>query len=499
MSQRFPVPPAPGPLETYAALFDALFTKRTQRAAFRRYLEGLLLPTERNKTLTGLANTAPVVAAQHPAAQRVQWFLTESTWAPEAINQRRFALLAQQPTTAPHAQGVLVMDETGDRTWGTKPAHVGRQYLGSIGQIDNGVVSVSSLWADPRLYAPLEVEPYTPAHWFAKRNNDPAFRTKPAIALELVKRAQAGAVPLQAVVAEALYGSHIELRGDLDACGVPYVLAEQPSHAWWQPEGELGSAYEGAHAAQWQPEQPGLWQPLLRRFRDGHTEHWGVLEAECRPYGPEKGERLVIARTAPATLPDATTWYLVTNRPAPGVASPSPHIPASVTDVVPLYGLQMGVEQRYTQVKQTLGWAEYQVRADLAIRRHWALVYCAFTFCGWAEAHPATLEWEAPATVGQPVPVDHAQEEQAVSALAAAGKKKPRRPQAPRRAGLLAGGTAARPRLAGTRAHAVALLAGVVGQAPTARVATAPGVAVGRARDCSLYPVATNYRYGSAT
>lgn len=148
MSHRLPVPPAPGPLETYAQAFDDLFVKRTQRAAFRRYLEGLLLPSERNKTLTGLANTAPVIAAQHPAAQRLQWFLTESTWAPEAMNHRRLALLHQTPATAPHAQGVLVIDETGDRKWGTKTAHVGRQYLGSIGKIDNGVVSVNSLWAD---------------------------------------------------------------------------------------------------------------------------------------------------------------------------------------------------------------------------------------------------------------------------------------------------------------------------------------------------------------
>ncbi len=69
MSNRLPVSPAPDPLETYAQLFDSLFAKRNQRDAFRRYLEGLLLPTERNKTLTALANTEPVVGAQHPRAQ----------------------------------------------------------------------------------------------------------------------------------------------------------------------------------------------------------------------------------------------------------------------------------------------------------------------------------------------------------------------------------------------------------------------------------------------
>jgi len=171
MSHRLPVPPAPEPLKTYAQAFDDRFPKRTQRAGFRRYLEGLLLPMERNKTLAGLANTEPVAGAQHPAAQSLQWFLTESTWASEAINHRRLAFLRQTPATVPHAHGVLVIDETGDRKWGTQTAHVGRQYLGSIGKIDNGVVSVSSLWADPRVDYPLEVEPYTPAHWFAKEKN----------------------------------------------------------------------------------------------------------------------------------------------------------------------------------------------------------------------------------------------------------------------------------------------------------------------------------------
>jgi SRSO17 transposase len=204
-------------------------------------LEGLLLPTERNKTLTGLAHTEPVLGAQHAIAQRFQWFLTESTWAPDAVNQRRFALLGQTPATAPHAGGVLVIDETGDRKWGTKTAHVGRQYLGSIGKIDNGVVSVSSLWADDRVYYPLDDEPYTPAHWFAKGKNDTAFRTKPTIAIELGKRAQELTMPFRAVVADAFYGSHLGFREDLDTLGVPYVLAEKPSHAWWHPEGEVGA------------------------------------------------------------------------------------------------------------------------------------------------------------------------------------------------------------------------------------------------------------------
>ena len=54
MTKRLPVTAAPAPLEEYAAQFDDLFAQRSQREAFRRYLEGLLLPAERNKTLAHL-------------------------------------------------------------------------------------------------------------------------------------------------------------------------------------------------------------------------------------------------------------------------------------------------------------------------------------------------------------------------------------------------------------------------------------------------------------
>jgi hypothetical protein len=47
MTKRKAISPAPEPLEAYTKQFDDLFGRRTQREAFRHYLEGLLLPTER--------------------------------------------------------------------------------------------------------------------------------------------------------------------------------------------------------------------------------------------------------------------------------------------------------------------------------------------------------------------------------------------------------------------------------------------------------------------
>jgi SRSO17 transposase len=204
MTKRSPVTPAPGPLEEYAARFDGLLGARAQREGFRRYLEGLLLPAERNKTITALANTEPTIGAQYKKAQSLQWFLSESRWDPKEVNERRLELLLEDPRTSPNGSGALVIDETGDRKVGKKTAHVGKQYLGGIGKIDNGVVSVSSLGADERLYYPLEVEPYTPAHHFEGGKKDPKFRTKPKIALDLVESAIEIGIPFRAVVADIL-------------------------------------------------------------------------------------------------------------------------------------------------------------------------------------------------------------------------------------------------------------------------------------------------------
>src|SRR5436309_15860617 len=115
MTKPVPGLPAPGPLEEYAARFDDLFTRVAQRRGFREYLAGLLAPRDRNKTLKALAGAEPVAGAQHPAVQRLQFFLSESRWDPGQVNVRRLEMLAADPATAPHDAGVRVIDDSGDR------------------------------------------------------------------------------------------------------------------------------------------------------------------------------------------------------------------------------------------------------------------------------------------------------------------------------------------------------------------------------------------------
>ena len=496
MTKRLPVEPSPGPLEEYAARFDELFGARAQRQGFRRYLEGLLLPAERNKTLTALASTEPVSGAQHKGAQSLQWFLSESGWDPDAVDERRLELLLEGTKTAPNASGALVIDETGDRKDGKKTAHVGKQYLGGIGKIDNGVVSVSSLWADERIYYPLEVEPYTPAHHFKGAKADPAFRTKPRIAFELVEAALERGIPFRAVVADIFYGEHRGFREALEKGEVPYVLALGPSHAWWHRVAEPGSVEEVARASGWEgSDEPGDWVRLERTFRDGRTEEWWALEVERGPYGPEKRKRLVVATTDPANLPGLTTWYLRTNIPAPGSgrAEESEIAPAGVAEVVRLYGLRMWVEQSYKQVKQALGWAQYQVRSDLAIRRHWQLVMCAFSFCWWSCADLLLETGSPPAGVIQKEQAD-APAAPAAPEVAGRGKKENPEGTSESLLAVVAGGAEEGEGVVGAVGDAVALLEGVLRQAPAPKATGAAGVGILGQRALPLCPLTTNHR-----
>jgi len=383
----------PRPLEQYARGFDDLFHTHIQCRRFREYLAGLLLPRDRTKTLTALVGAEPITQAQTAPVQQLQFFLSEADWDAEAVTSRRIAGLREEPLTTPHAHGALVIDETGDRKDGTHTAHVGYQYLGSIGKLGNGIVAVTSLWADERVYSPLHVRPYTPAARLVGGKQDPAFRTKPQLALELVAAARAAGIPFRAVVADSLYGEHPEFTRTLWQADIPLVLAVKPSQVVWTPPPEPESPWEAADRLRWgkrnDAQHPGAWTAVVRRFHDGHEETWWAVDLQLGgSYGPERSYRLVVATSDPRTLPKASTWYLIATLPLPGTqrAREHPTLPAAdLAEVVRLYGLRQWVEQGYKQVKQELGWADFQVRSDRAIRRHWALVGCAFCFCWWAE------------------------------------------------------------------------------------------------------------------
>jgi SRSO17 transposase len=247
----------------------------------------LLLPRDRPKTLTAIAGAEPWVQSQSPKVQQLQFFLSESVWDADALANRTIELLMNEPATARAADGVLVLDDTGDRKKGSATDHVGRQYLGSVGKIDNGIVGVTTLWANERHYYPLHVLPYTPADRFDQGKEDPAFHTKPQLALTLIELALAAGVAFKAIVADAFYGDHIGLSLILTERGLPYVLSHsgQKSQGWARAE----LAHSFKDAAEDTPLRD--WHAITREFRDGHRERWWATELTLFGYGPGKPVR----------------------------------------------------------------------------------------------------------------------------------------------------------------------------------------------------------------
>ena len=179
---------------------------------------------------------------------------------------------------------------------------------------------------------------------------------------------------------------------------------------------------------------------------------------EAGPYGPERAQRAVVATTDPEKLLERKTWYLITNLLHPSRSERSGEgdpAAAELAEVVRLYGLRMWVEQSYKQVKHALGGSAYQVSSDLAMRRHWQLVCCAFSLCWWAYGRlPASLE-EPAETENPTIPSE------------STGREKKEAP------GILAEGVEGGERVAGAVDNARAILESIYRSAPAQRVESA--------------------------
>jgi len=297
--------------------------------------------------------------------------------------------------------------------------------------------------------------PYTPAKYFAGGKNDPEFRTKLAIGADLAVRAQAAGFAFCAVVAGSACGDQDGFRGELAQARLPFVMALRPRHGIWARAEDAHTPVDAARALAWGgPDDPGDWQAVTRRFRDGHAETWYAADATLGAWGPDGVRRLVVATADPGTLPDKATWYLVTNLPRPGGPREreSPWPAAPLAGIVRIYGLRHWVEQSYKQVMDELGWADFQVRSDIAICRHQALVNCAFSFCwsAWLTSQPP------------PGPPPAIPQERGRCSPVSAAPGMPARPYGTK----LASRAARRTQLADPRDRAHALVAGMVQGAP---------------------------------
>ncbi|MCX5336362.1 transposase [Streptomyces sp. NBC_00140] len=135
---------------------------------------------------------------------------------------------------------------------------------------DNGIVTVTRVRTDGRVYYPLHTQPYTPAHHFARGRFDPAFRTKPQLAAALAARGKEAGFACRAVEADCAYATSDDWYLALREAGLPYVVALRPNRCTWARADEPRTPIEAAHAlAGTDPGHPGDWTPVERPFRGG--------------------------------------------------------------------------------------------------------------------------------------------------------------------------------------------------------------------------------------
>src|SRR6478672_8726947 len=120
---------------------------------------------------------------------------------------------------------------------------VGRQYCGQLGKQDNCQVAVSLSLANHAASLPVSYRLYLPRDWAedpARRAKagvpeEIAFRTKPEIALDLLRAAAQAGLPRGVAVMDAAYGKDTDFRTGVSALGLSYVAAVLSSTTVWPP------------------------------------------------------------------------------------------------------------------------------------------------------------------------------------------------------------------------------------------------------------------------
>jgi len=352
-----------------------LFSQERVAQSASMFLDGLL-GEERRKTGWMRAE-----AAGDPGPWRQQAILGRGRWDADALRDivRDYAL-----ETLADGDAVLVIDETGFLKQGKASCGVARQYTGSAGKITNCQIGVFACYVAPRGHAFIDRELYLPKSW----TEDPArmakahvpkemiektsggFATKPALALNMIKRAIAAKVPFSFVAADSVYGvGDIEMA--LRRAGKGYVLGVKSNQhfcSWGKPRAVAGTAKEIADnliASAWRRLSAGA------GTKGERLHDWAYLELADLDAGDYNAaltgvwtRGLLIRRNiADGDLAFFTTW-------AP--------IGTSIEALVKVEGRRWAIEDSFETAKNELGLDHNETRSWHGWRRHVSLVMLSF-------------------------------------------------------------------------------------------------------------------------
>ena len=382
-------------LDSYVKQFEAAFRRREQWQWSRVYLQGLLGDTQR-KTVERMA----LELGQN--VRDMQHFVGQSRWQTEPAGVIHQGLVAQN---LGEADGVMLIDESGNVKQGQDSVGVAAQYCGCVGKVANGQVGVHLGYVSRRGYTLLNSHLFMPAEWFEESHSsrrqacgvpsDLSYQTKPEIGLELLKavlnRNEQLAEPLlfQWVAADALYGDSPPFRDGIAALNKWYFTEiKSTSQVWlnrpelhlpiWKGRGRRSTrlrlcpwSHKAVPVAAIVAQIPA--QAWLRAtIKEGSKgpivcdfAFLRVLESRTGLPGPELW--LVIRRNLdnPAELK-----FYFSNAPAD----------TPLLELVRLSGLRWPIEIIFEEGKGELGFDHYETRSWLGWHHHLLLVSLAHHF-----------------------------------------------------------------------------------------------------------------------
>ena len=345
--------------------FDDLLRTKAQKREFRHYLGGLLGESER-KNIYQIASDS-VGVTYH----KLHHFLTEATWSADQLNERRLEVMNKCSQTRISRGFSLIVDDSGHRKSGNFTAGVGRQYIGEIGKTDNGNVVVTTHLYDGKKSLPLDIELYQHAKSLPEGKKDQEFKKKPELALELIDKSRARGSRPGIVLIDSGYGNNTTFLIELEKRKLNYLggLAKNRKVKVVNST-ELTEEIRLDVLAKLLPEA-AFTQTTINLEKARNV--W-VAIIEVKILRLEGSRKIAIVMNAPLFEDADDIDYFITN------IEPSIVTPQWVVDT---YSQRNWVEVFYREAKGWLGLKEYQIRGKKGLKRHFILVFCAYTFILW--------------------------------------------------------------------------------------------------------------------
>lgn len=219
-------------LDDYFSRIGLVLGNDERRANFAIYAMGLLGDGERKSVEPIAARAAADPAKTRELHQRLLHFLNGSRWDDHAVRHEAAAFVVEAMTTRDRIDAWIV-DDTGFLKQGKHSVGVQRQYTGSAGKVTNCQIGVSLAIASRSEHVPIDFELYLPRSWTdddarlaeGRIPDDVRFRTKPQLALAMIRRALADGIPPGIVLADTGYGNSSEFRAELRTLKLPFAVA----------------------------------------------------------------------------------------------------------------------------------------------------------------------------------------------------------------------------------------------------------------------------------